>query len=339
MTTMTDRYIDAVTQHLPGRERADLDRELRGMIADLVEARAAPGEAPEDVATAVLNELGDPRLLAARFTDRPSYLVGPDRYPDYVRLLRTLLSWLPGLVFLLVFWLDLLANDGGALGGSLRALLDAAWTALIVVLNIFFWVTVGFAISERARARHGAAGDAGGAPWTVADLPPAIAKRQISVGDALFGAASTTLLAVVLVVQHRGGIQALGHGDKNGDTVSFFNPDIPLAFSILVLMVIAGTAVFEVAKYAVGYWTPRVAVMEVALSLVWVLLAFVAVWRWDVINPAIARVWHGDVSAWLLRPDGERLIVGSVLVVSAISIWEAATGYLAYRRRSPSAAA
>ena len=38
-TTLTDRYIWAVQRSLPEHQRDDIDRELRGTIADTVDAK------------------------------------------------------------------------------------------------------------------------------------------------------------------------------------------------------------------------------------------------------------------------------------------------------------
>ena len=44
--TLTDRYIWAVQRSLPEAQRADIDRELRGTIADAVDAKIEDGRAP-----------------------------------------------------------------------------------------------------------------------------------------------------------------------------------------------------------------------------------------------------------------------------------------------------
>ena len=38
-TTLTDRYVAATLRRLPARQRADIDTELRGLIADAIDGR------------------------------------------------------------------------------------------------------------------------------------------------------------------------------------------------------------------------------------------------------------------------------------------------------------
>ena len=67
MDTLTDRYVAATVRELTQDQRDDVDRELRGTIEDMVEARLDAGAAAsrEEAEREVLVELGDPIRLAA----------------------------------------------------------------------------------------------------------------------------------------------------------------------------------------------------------------------------------------------------------------------------------
>ena len=88
--TLTDRYVWAVQRSLPERQRHDIDRELRGTIADTIDGKIEGGTKPAVAEREVIAELGDPYRLAAGFADRPLHLIGPALFPDYVRLLKVL---------------------------------------------------------------------------------------------------------------------------------------------------------------------------------------------------------------------------------------------------------
>ena len=83
MTTLTDRYVWGVLRAVPETQRPDLEPEIRALIADALEARSAvdAGEVPAAAERAVLAELGDPEVLAARYTDRSLFLIGPALLP------------------------------------------------------------------------------------------------------------------------------------------------------------------------------------------------------------------------------------------------------------------
>ena len=89
--SLTDRYVAAALKGVQADQREDVAAELRGSIADAVEVRTSQGESPDTAERAVLLELGGPTRLAAGYSGRPLYLIGPAFYPDYIRLLRLLL--------------------------------------------------------------------------------------------------------------------------------------------------------------------------------------------------------------------------------------------------------
>ena len=60
MSTLTDRYVWGVLRAVPPAQRADLEPEIRAMVADAVEARVAAGVVPAEAERAAVAELGDP---------------------------------------------------------------------------------------------------------------------------------------------------------------------------------------------------------------------------------------------------------------------------------------
>ena len=167
MSTLTDRYVWGVLRAVPERQRADLEPEVRALIADAVEARA--GGATDDAALdaalaerAALTELGDPELLAARYTDRSLYLIGPSYYLDYRRLLSLLLTIVVPIVTLATMMGGFMAGTGVA-----SVALTGVYAGLSVGVQLAFWVTIAFALVER----HGARRAAPIVPWTPDRLP------------------------------------------------------------------------------------------------------------------------------------------------------------------------
>lgn len=99
MAELVERYVHQVGRYLPRKERAEIEAELRSMIQDKLDDRYESVPTQEDVAS-VLSEMGDPRRMAASYNNR-QYLVGPDLYPNMMRILR--FGWLtipPIVIFL-----------------------------------------------------------------------------------------------------------------------------------------------------------------------------------------------------------------------------------------------
>ncbi len=97
--SLTDRYVTATVRDLDEDQRAEVERELRTTIEDMIDGRLEAG-APSrpEAERAVLTELGDPVRLAAGYTGRPLFLIGPRVYPQWRRVMTVLLTTLVPLV-------------------------------------------------------------------------------------------------------------------------------------------------------------------------------------------------------------------------------------------------
>ncbi|HWS35388.1 MAG TPA: permease prefix domain 1-containing protein [Actinoplanes sp.] len=175
MTTIIDRYVYTVLRRVPEQQRTDIEQELRTSIEDAVDARIDGGEERDEAIERALLELGDPDRLADGYAERPSYLIGPEFYPVWRRLLITLVSTVLPIVVVVAVVLRLLeqATFGEVVGTVLG-------TLFTVGAHLVFWVTLTFAIVERAGVVTGSgtatgsgAGRAewGRRAWRVADLP------------------------------------------------------------------------------------------------------------------------------------------------------------------------
>jgi hypothetical protein len=65
---LIDRYITEVGKHLPRKNRADIEAEIRSTLEDMLEERTQ-GEGPADEAAIMnlLKEYGSPREVAATY--------------------------------------------------------------------------------------------------------------------------------------------------------------------------------------------------------------------------------------------------------------------------------
>jgi len=78
---LIDRYIAEVGRHLPEKDRSDIEAEIRSLIEDMLEERGRTVKtADEKVRAETLEQLGDPQLLAAKYSPPKRYLIGPEWY-------------------------------------------------------------------------------------------------------------------------------------------------------------------------------------------------------------------------------------------------------------------
>lgn len=306
--TLTDRYVATTLRRIPAGKRDDIDRELRGSIADAVEARVDAGVDAAVAETEVLTELGDPDRLAAEYAARPLYLIGPELYPDWRRLVAFLL-WIAPIPGVVVLALDVI--EGDTIG---RAITSGIWVTAIVALQIVFWTTLVFAVLERTGHRQrNLTGE-----WTVERLPETAGDRQITVGDTVWTVAFQIFVIAVVILQR----DFTAYQDADGSPIPILGPDlwsfwIPVLLALMVL-----STVLEIVKFAVGRWTVTLAA---AVTVVSVLFTVPLVWLAAtdrLFEPAYFEAAFGETT------EPMQAATAVVIVVAlAIAAWEIGEGW------------
>ncbi|MCX4473241.1 permease prefix domain 1-containing protein [Micromonospora sp. NBC_01655] len=299
MSSLTDRYLAATLRAVPTPRREEIATELRGSIEDMIEGRTGAGQ---DAATAereVLNELGNPDRLAARYADRRLQLIGPTYYLHWQRLLRLLLSFVPALVGTLVGLARAAAGDGPT-----TAITSGFTTAFDVAIQIAFWVTLVFAIVERVDPSLKLPA------WTVDQLPEVPAKRDMTLTDIAASVALLLFTAAFLPWQHFWSWVK----DTDGERIPLLDPVLWRSWlPVLIAVLLAGVA-FELVRYRVGRWTWPLVTVKAALDLafsvpvVWLLVDD------RLLNPALVERF-----AWL-QDEGNRQSITVIAIITAVVV-------------------
>lgn len=320
MGTLTDRYVAATVRELAEDQREDVDRELRGTIEDMVEARLDAGVAPDPAAAErdVLVELGDPIRLAAGYSGRPLHLIGPTLYPEWRRLVVLLVSVVTPIAWVVTLVVRLFTDDiatdgvGPAFGAS-------ALAGLTTALHIIFWTTLVFAILERTQPGQGVMG------WTPEQLPEAPDARR-SVGRAETVGSLVTLLVVVLALVWQ---QVSSPVRLRGEEVPVLDPALWSSWLPVLVGLLVAQGVLVVSVYRAGRWTwPSAAV------------------------GAVVDVAFGGLVVWLLQSDrffddrflealvgggwtnaARDLTIGLTLGVVVVTLWDQVETVRRVRRR------
>ncbi len=303
MSELKNRYVATVLGSIPENLRSDVDRELRAAIDDAIEAKVEQGEEPSAAETAVLTDLGDPALIAADYSDRPLYLIGPRFYLPWLRLMRKLLVVIPLLAGTVAAVVHFVTGEG-----PVGAILGGLWTGLIAALNVVVWTTVGFVVAERDDA---AAADleplTKRAQWSL-DRLPRVPDRQFRLGEVI---GSMVVIAVLF---------ALTLSVRNV-AFPFVDPDawdraIPVLLGLLALSLI-----LELGKLHVGKWSYPLAGANATVNV-----CFAAWWVWalsgGLINSDDLAAYESlTISAWV-----------TVAIIAAMCIWDAYRGFAGARR-------
>jgi hypothetical protein len=246
VNSLIDRYVFTALRRVPEQQRADIDRELRASIDDAVEARVDNGEPRETAIERALLELGDPDLLADRYADRRSVLIGPDLYPMWRRLLVLLFSVVLPIVVIVAVVVEIF--ESGEVGKVIGTGLTAGLTTAV---HVCFWTTLVFAVLERTGvARKDLSG-----PWTPADLPRYEQGWQ-SRGHLAAALVWPVLLIVTLVLQQ---VSFTDEPVLNPDNWSFWWP-------FLIAMLVLECA-YVVWLYRRGAWSHTVTLVNAALTV------------------------------------------------------------------------
>lgn len=184
---LLERYLYKTGEELPKKQRDDVKAELRSLLTDAMEERAAEaGRAvDEEIAAQVLREFGKPETVAERY--RPArYLIGPRLFPVYRDVSKIVLIVLACL-YAGITALGLLSGNTRLpelfrpehLWGGVESFLKLAFLNLAIL-------TLVFALIERFGDKRPAAGKE---DWDPADLPEVPTKAdpdRISVADRVF---------------------------------------------------------------------------------------------------------------------------------------------------------
>ena len=258
------RYVHAVGGQLPKRLRGDVEVELRTLLDEGLEERAAHAGRPADEAMTVklLEELGSPDTVAARYLP-PSYLVGPENYPAFVLIAKIGLAVL-GTLFLVLFVQRVLAAPAEA-----PEMARAAWSTLVglgsyALINLGLLVVV-FAVIERwSGTRKGGPADTS---WNARDLPAVEDRRRINRAAVVTGIALDFGLIALLNLFPQLVAYFIYTGDAWGKlpllAPEFRAEQVPW-ITILLLLDIGVNAVV----LRRGRWEPATRVGELGVSVV-----------------------------------------------------------------------
>jgi hypothetical protein len=317
MPSLTDRYLAATLLGIPDAQRSS--------IVDAIDDRIKAGEDRAAAEKAVLEGLGNPMSLAASYSGRPLYLIGPDMFPAY----RHILVMLVGIVVPVVAVIQTAVGIGGG-AEYLDALLGGLAAAFTIGVQLAFWITVTFVILERAEFAREARSEIAGATsrWTLDQLPDT-AEDRVTIGE-VAGELFTTLLTIGGLFFLRDLTWSI---DAEGAEVSVLNPDLSAFWLPALIIALVAVAGLWVVVYLVGRWTVGLAaafaVLEVAFALPVIVLALGG----ELVNPAFA-----EEIGWPPLADGNGpamlSLAAGVLLVTAWEIFGAVRRALRTRVRA-----
>ena len=147
---LIDRYVSEVGKRLVlVRGRADIEKELRSTLEDMLEDRAEKAGRPADEALEMdlLREYGSPDKVAGAYNPHP-YLIGPRFFPLFVNLLKIVLGAV-ALGLTVATGVQLIAHPPVGLAGLLAVLGQWLLNIISAFIGAFGNIALIFALIER----------------------------------------------------------------------------------------------------------------------------------------------------------------------------------------------
>lgn len=247
--SLIERYIYEVGKHLPRKNRADIQEELRSALSDALEDRGGESASQGEIRE-LLKSFGPPKTVAASYYPEGQYLIGPVLYP--------LFRMVVGIAIAAVLGAQLLAWGVGVFLAEVS--FDPLETALGLLSSIpvaLGWVVIVFAILER----YGVRPELDDEPWDPEQLPQIRDEEPVKRGERIAGMVVAMIILAFLVafpdkigfVSHPGG-------------QFFANPVIVQYLGWISLSLLVGIGL-DVYLLWQGEWTTTSRILKLAANL------------------------------------------------------------------------
>ncbi|GIQ69458.1 hypothetical protein DUZ99_03500 [Xylanibacillus composti] len=325
---LADIYIEEVTRRLPEKNREDIALELRSTIEDML-----PDDYTEQDVEEALEKLGDPVLLAGAYRDKPMHLIGPRLYDQYVSVLKMIFP-----IAVVIALITLVANrtlehqdtDVAMVQIVLFVVGEGIWRICSITVQVFFWVTLVFAILERTG--WGTGMEMAGfkeKPWTPQDLksiPQAPKDAVITRFEVFWELLGLAILATFyFYADHLAGVHQSG---ENGLVLQIraFNQEVLHAYWPLVVLVIGFSLILVLVKLFKRHWTKPLAFFNLAKELAAAVVFLLIISQPDLLEQAFIA-FMADM--FEITPDQfvGRTMWGAVSIYLIFAVWNCIDGF------------
>ncbi|MCJ8007352.1 hypothetical protein ACFFF5_07605 [Lederbergia wuyishanensis] len=274
---LIERYIYAVTRRLPQSQREDVEKELRGLIADMLDERMGEGEVSDSHIEDVLLELGDPRQLARQYGGKNKYIIGPVLFDPYISVLKiTLISIV--IAMSVVFGIKVAIDPIHIIDHFVSFIVSI----IMVIPQGVGWITLVFGSVEYFGGINEQKFNVQ-KTWKLADLPALPdTKRQIKRTEPIASIVFLVLLAFIFTSQYFG-IFVFKNGEFS-TVIPFLNKETIIT-SLPAIIFILGLAVLkEALKLVYERWTKKlvlytILINAVSLAVVIIMMTMSSFWN------------------------------------------------------------
>jgi hypothetical protein len=331
---LIDKYIAEVGKHLPRKNRADIEAEIRSTLEDMLEERKPEtGEAEDKTVIELLKEYGAPRDVAASYTG-PRYLIGPRVFPIFELVTKIVVA-----VLLAVTLVGLgISLSRSSLAGPefLKTVGEGGLNLLGGLITAFGNIVLVFAILERVLPAKKFEEEE---EWNPAELAKEPDPDRVKFGEQIF----ETFFLVLFLIIFNLYPEIIGIGFFNYNDWVFISPILTDAFfsylpwlNILILLQL----VFNVYLLRQGVWNITTRIMNILLELGSIALAIVMLR-----GPDLASLTSGQLAGTPLAESAPlfvtmarlvpTIVLTIVIIVSSIEVAQMVYRLMKDRPSSP----
>lgn len=318
---LIDCYIQELQKRLPQKNRTDIGKEMRSTIEDML----PPNYSDEDVKK-VLNELGNPAVLASQFAEKPMYLIGPRYYDLYLSLLKMIVP-----IALIIAMISLLGQFVGAvneaqnvMGLVISTLVDGFIIVIEVCIQIWFWLTLTFAVMEHVNKDGEDPLTMSLQEWSVDELKNVNyvpEQRAISTSHLYARLCWTAIWGTIYFnADHLIGIYKTIE-NKIQFVTPTFNQELLQSYWLLIGIIIIGELIVLLVKGFERKWSKKVALFQSGQEILTTIILIFIISRPQLFNEQfslyMAETFNSTAEQFM-----SRFIAGFIVVVVIITVFE-----------------
>jgi len=312
-------YIQEVTRRLPEKNREDIGLELRSTIEDML-----PNDYSEDDVHSVLEKLGNPAVLASRYRDQPMHLIGPRYYDVYVSLLKMIipLAAVVALISMIAKYVIGFDPDDTILNIVINIMGEGIWVIMEVGIQVFFWLTLVFAILERTdKGKYEEPLSTNFKKWTPMDLKGIanVPRKKSITKVGVFGSLMWTAIWATLYFYADYLIGVYKGSDAGLELIiPALNQDVLLTYWPMVLVVIVIEIGFAIYQLIIGKWTMKMASFNTVIQLISTSLFIVIISHPNLVRQELLTYMSNlfDVTT----TQFETWLIGGVIIIFIVSV-------------------
>lgn len=320
-------YIHEVTRRIPEKNREDIALELRSTIEDML-----PDDYDEEEVKTVLSKLGNPAVLASEYSDKPMHLIGPRYYDLYITLLKMIIP-IAVVISLIALTADYLIEYNGdhSVAYIITTVTSKSIGSILEVgIQVFFWLTLVFAIVERTdNSKDNHPLTTKWTKWTPDDLKDLTLihkKKAISKFEVFTNLLWIAVWATVYFnAENLIGVYKGGEGPLNF-VAPAFNQEVLHQYWPIILVIIGLETALAIYKLIQKHWTKGLALCTTAFELIVIIVFSIILTHPNVFNREFI-VYMSDLLSVEATQFETGLIGGGIALLILVAVLNIYEGY------------